>query len=188
MTELTVIIPTYNRAGRLRACLDALARQTVEPGVFEVVVVDDGSTDGTPEMVEGLEFPHPLRVLRREHGGSAPARNAGVEAAASPLCLSLDDDIVADEGLIAAHLAAQREHGGVAVIGRIERTLPRHAGRFARHRARELREHCDRLARGGRAPTFTDCYSGNLSVPRDVMLAVGGFASLRRTARHPRRR
>jgi glycosyltransferase involved in cell wall biosynthesis/peptidoglycan/xylan/chitin deacetylase (PgdA/CDA1 family) len=179
VTELSVVIPTYNRAGRLRACLDALARQTAGPGVFEVIVVDDGSTDGTPEMVEDLEFPHPLRVLRCEHVGGGPARNTGLREAASPLCLNLDDDIIADEGLVAAHLAAQREHGGIAAIGRIERVLPRRAGRWARHRADELRGHFDRLARGERPLTFTDCYSGNLSVPRDDILAVGGFSSLR---------
>ena len=136
MTELTVIIPTYNRAGRLRTCLDALAGQTVGPGVFEVIVVDDGSTDGTVEMLEGLRFPNPLRIVRGEHVGGGPARNAGAEAAASPYCLNLDDDMIADEGLVAAHLAAQREHGGVAAIGRIERALPRRSGRDEEHRRR----------------------------------------------------
>ena len=53
MTELSVVIATFNRANDLRRCLDAIAAQTASSERFEVVVVDDGSIDGTPQMLAG---------------------------------------------------------------------------------------------------------------------------------------
>ncbi|HXS25069.1 MAG TPA: glycosyltransferase, partial [Gemmatimonadales bacterium] len=69
MSELSIVIATYNRVGRLRACLDALRRQTEAAGNFEVLVVVDGSTDGTREMLATYETPFKLRVLWQENAG-----------------------------------------------------------------------------------------------------------------------
>ena len=77
---LSVVIPTYNRLPILRQCLQALERQSQEPPIegYEVVVVDDGSTDATVAWLEGAiaagELPH-LRLIRQEHGGPAQGRN-----------------------------------------------------------------------------------------------------------------
>jgi Glycosyltransferases involved in cell wall biogenesis len=83
---LSVVIPTYNRLPILRQCLQALEGQRLEAPLagYEVVVVDDGSTDATVAWLEEAgaagELPH-LRLLRQEHGGPAQGRNRGVEAA-----------------------------------------------------------------------------------------------------------
>src|SRR5260221_504836 len=90
MTPLAVsaVIPTYNRehlvARAIRSALAALA-----PG-DEIIVVDDGSTDGTAAVVEG--FGAPVRLLRLPHGGAGTARNAGLAAARGPLVAFLDSD------------------------------------------------------------------------------------------------
>ena len=177
MPELSVVIPTRNRVGRLRACLESLSRQRVSPAAVELVVVDDGSKADTRAMITALQLPFALRLVRCEGVGAGRARNAGAREAAAPLCLFLDDDVVAAEGLIAAHLAAHGASEDVVVLGRIDRALVRGAGRFAQYRHREWADHFEQLAQGRKA-TFRDCYGANLSVSRTVLLEVGGFPSL----------
>ena len=100
---LSVVIPTYNRAPVLARCLDALAEQNPAPD--EVVVVDDGSTDATAGVLAGRDL---VRVVRRENGGRAAAKNTGMEAARGDVVLFLDDDVLATPGLIGLHAAHHR--------------------------------------------------------------------------------
>jgi glycosyltransferase involved in cell wall biosynthesis len=177
MIEISIIIPTYNRVDRLRACLEALARQTQSATDFEVVVVIDGSTDGTREMLDTFSPPYSLRVLYQKNSGQGMAINHGVEAAQGRFCLLLDDDIIADRRLVAEHLQVQREHKGVVTIGQIRLTLPSHADWFARCFEQSWSAHYERLNRGDRVVSWPDCYSGNMSVAREAFLAVGGFST-----------
>jgi peptidoglycan/xylan/chitin deacetylase (PgdA/CDA1 family)/glycosyltransferase involved in cell wall biosynthesis len=171
--EISVLVATHQRRERLRACLGALARQSVDPSRFEVVVSVDGSTDGTAEMLAELETPFALRPLVHEQVGQGPNLNLAIEAAAAPLVLVLDDDMTAAPELVAAHLQAQTA-GPIAAIGHIDRALPPRADRFARHSARQWAQHYERLrTRPARA---RDCYSGNVSFPLAALETVGGFA------------
>src|SRR5919198_4461592 len=91
--EVTVVIPTRDRATRLAAALDALRGQTLAPERFETVVVDDGSSDGTAGVIErATDGGHAVRALRLAGDGPAAARNAGWRAASSPLIAFTDDD------------------------------------------------------------------------------------------------
>lgn len=104
MPFFSVIIPTYNRREALRRCLEALAAQQEVPGGFEVIVVVDGSTDGTAEMLASLALPFALIVLQRENGGASQARNAGAgEAKGVFLAFTEDDVIPAGNWLQRAH-------------------------------------------------------------------------------------
>jgi glycosyltransferase involved in cell wall biosynthesis len=87
--EVSVIIPTYNRLGYLREALDSVLRQTAPPR--EILIIDDGSTDGTAEWLEGQDFPA-LRMLRQENRGPAAARNLGLAAATGRHVAFLDSD------------------------------------------------------------------------------------------------
>jgi glycosyltransferase involved in cell wall biosynthesis len=89
---VTVVIPTYNRPASIRNCLDALARQTLRSGTFEVVVVDDGSPD--PLVLDPGEWAAAfvLRVIRQENSGPSGARNRGVQAARGEILAFTDDD------------------------------------------------------------------------------------------------
>jgi glycosyltransferase involved in cell wall biosynthesis len=86
---ISVIISAYNVAGFVREAVDSALAQTFRD--IEVIVVDDGSTDGSAETLDGLDDPR-LRVIRECHGGSAAARNAGLRLASGELVAFLDGD------------------------------------------------------------------------------------------------
>ena len=100
----SIITPTYNRAEILARCLPYFFEMT---GISEceVIVVDDGSTDGTPAILEEYRKKQPdlFRFLRQDNRGPGVARNAGIKAASKDFILFLDDDVLPDKGLIAAH-------------------------------------------------------------------------------------
>jgi peptidoglycan/xylan/chitin deacetylase (PgdA/CDA1 family) len=173
--ELSVVIPTHRRPALLAACIESLARQRDLSDGFEVIVVLDGADQATEDMLASLATPFPLRVIVQEQAGAGSARNHGAAHARAPYLLFLDDDVVAAPSLVAAHLVAQPAGGGVVGIGRIDKMLSPRPARWARSRQLAWRDHYDRLA-AGREARFTDCYGGNLCVPRTSFAAVGGFA------------
>ena len=175
MTELSVVIPTFNRARELGRCLDALAMQTAPPDSFEVVVVDDGSRDATPQLLSEYEAPFRLRGERQANAGQPAALNRGIRAASGTWCLFLDDDIVADRGLVAEHLAAQRGMDGIIGLGALRLSLAGKEGGLARYFAGWWETHYRRLDEGSRTPDFWSCYSGNLSAPTEALRKVEGF-------------
>ena len=73
------MIPAYNSEQFLSATVASVFAQTVQPD--EVIVVDDGSTDGTPALLQSLREVYPLRVITKENGRQARARNDGIAAA-----------------------------------------------------------------------------------------------------------
>lgn len=98
---LSVIIPTRDRADRLAEALDSLSRQTLQCGVFEVIVVDDGSqTPVVSELQSGAPFE--LRLCRQKAAGSAVARNRGAGEAAGKLLVFMDDDVIPEPGALQA--------------------------------------------------------------------------------------
>jgi glycosyltransferase involved in cell wall biosynthesis len=105
---LSVVIPTYNRLPILRQCLQALEGQRLEAPLqgYEVVVVDDGSTDATVAWLKQAgsagELPH-LRLIRQEHGGPAQGRNRGVEAARGDVIVFIDSDLVVRPDFLLSH-------------------------------------------------------------------------------------
>lgn len=105
---LSVVVTTYNRAPILAKALAALLDQdATEP--FEIVVLDDGSTDATPELLAGLQAEHAhLRYVRQENQGRAIARNAGIGAARGEYLCYVDSDVVVVRGFVRAHLEAHR--------------------------------------------------------------------------------
>lgn len=173
--ELSVVIASRNRSPMLRRCLDALAAQDVDPASFEVIVADDGSDDDTTAMLAATQTPFRLRALRLDRVGRGAARNAAIEAASGRICLILDDDVIAAPGLVAAHLSAHDRAERAICIGHLEQEPPRRGDWYARAFARGWKRHYDSVERRG--ARWTDCYGGNLSVGRDGLQKVGGFAS-----------
>jgi N-acetylglucosaminyl-diphospho-decaprenol L-rhamnosyltransferase len=117
--RVAVVVSTRDRCARLPRLVAALERQTLTPSCFEVVIVDDGSRDDTPAVLERLSRESPLRItaLRTEGVGPAAGRNLGWRRTDCPVVAFPDDDCVPDPGWLEAGLAAFAD-GGVVVIGR----------------------------------------------------------------------
>lgn len=119
MIDISVIIPTYNRPDRLLNCLAALERQTVERRRFEIIVVDDGSTDDTSRLLQPLAEEGRIRYFRQPNSGPAAARNLAIREAQGSLLLIIGDDIIATPQLLAEHLSYHQrlDRPGLAVLG-----------------------------------------------------------------------
>jgi len=102
----SVVVPTYNRRAILEKCLRALeCQQLQDEHRYEVVVVDDGSTDGTVAWLQQAAMPH-LQLLCQDHQGPAAARNLGVEQASGDTIVFIDSDLVVTEHFLQAHADA----------------------------------------------------------------------------------
>jgi glycosyltransferase involved in cell wall biosynthesis len=115
----SIVIPTYNRLPILQKCLRALEIQTLDTQIvseYEIIVVDDGSTDGTIEWLQNsaAELPH-LKIYEQAHKGASAARNMGVEQAQGDTIIFIDSDIVVMPSFLQCHadalLAAQQAQG-----------------------------------------------------------------------------
>ncbi|HEX4733300.1 MAG TPA: glycosyltransferase family 2 protein [Thermoleophilaceae bacterium] len=164
MTEISVVIPTRNRAERLRALLVSLAEQDGPP--FEVIVVDNASEDATllevgeadavlDAHVRAMHLPQPM--------GPAVARNRGWRAAQGQLVVFTDDDVVAQPGWLAAIAAAHARDPEAVIQGRTEPD-PRELHRLS---AFSRSQHAT-----GPGPWFQTC---NIAYPRSLLERVGGF-------------
>lgn len=171
--KTSVVIATKDRLQLLQRVVHA-ARQDASTG--EIVVVDDGSGDGTDRWLRAQRSDGvPLRTLRREGVGPARARQEGVEAAEGDLVLLLDDDVVPRPGLVSAHRAALRDDRACVAVGYSPLRLPprRTAGDVASFAyARDYERRCERYERR-EAPVLHHLWGGNVALWRDAALDVG---------------
>ncbi len=166
--RFSVVIPTWNREDSLRRVLFALARQQDAPP-FEVIVVDDGSTDGTPGLLAracGL----PLRTLRQPNRGPAAARNRGVAAAQGALVAFLGDDTVPEPGWLATHAEAHAGLGPTdAVLGRVDWPLAPPPSAFLHYINEYGAQFGFALIDDPEEVPFNFLYTSNLSLPRTLL-------------------
>jgi GT2 family glycosyltransferase len=115
---ITVQLCTYNRRALLGRVMQALFDQDLDPSDYEIVLVDDGSSDGTYEsVISRLRPTCALTVVRQRNAGLAAGRNAGIERARGEYIMFMDDDVLATPGLLAAHLRCHKEHPRVICRG-----------------------------------------------------------------------
>jgi glycosyltransferase involved in cell wall biosynthesis len=115
--DISVQICTHNRKDVLRAVLESLVDQSLAPERYELVLVDDGCTDGTAEMVAAMGLPYHVEYLRQEHSGLATARNTGIRGAHGRIILYIDDDVLADRNLLEEHVRTHDQHEMCVVNG-----------------------------------------------------------------------
>jgi glycosyltransferase involved in cell wall biosynthesis len=107
MPEIAVVLATGNGAPRLPRVLASLMAQSLAPARFEVIAIDDGSSDGTHAVLEAWTHLLPLRVVRQNRAGRAAAKTLGLFVARSDVVMFLSDELVAERDLLAEH---QAEH------------------------------------------------------------------------------
>ncbi|NYV77284.1 glycosyltransferase family A protein, partial [Streptomyces sp. UH6] len=119
--KVSVVVPVYNPGPYIEDCVDSLLRQSLPPGEFEAVFVDDGSTDGTPALLDALAAEHPhIQVIHQEPSGwSGKPRNVGIEASRGEYVMFVDnDDYLGDEALERMYEYAVK-NGSDVVVGKM---------------------------------------------------------------------
>ncbi|MBK0398733.1 glycosyltransferase family 2 protein [Limibaculum sp. M0105] len=111
---ISVIVPVWNDPERLRLCLEALGTQTLGREKFEVIVVDNASTDDTPEVARSFDW---VRVLTEPKKGSYSARNTGLKHARGTFIAFTDSDCIPAAGWLEAGLARLQAEPGIGVVG-----------------------------------------------------------------------
>ena len=169
---ISVVIPTYDRLPILRQCLMALERQQLAVPLtgYEVVVVDDGSTDATVAWIEAEQarggLPH-VRLICQDHGGPARGRNRGVEAACGDVVVFIDSDLVVTDSFLLSHARAlradwQRRGNRLSfTYGAVINTANFEQPTAERHKLRDL--------------SWAYFATGNVAIERTLLLKAGLF-------------
>ncbi len=177
--ELSVIVPSYNRRKALAEFLGAMEMQTLSPQRYEILIVLDGSTDGSAHLLESWSRQHPdfsLRILQQPNRGQSAARTYGASEAAAPLLLFLDDDIVPGPGCLLAHVQRHRQlNRPAAVLG--DAHMPAQPNESYYDLVTRMWWRQMYAERAQRFPhvIYRDFCSNHVSLPRDLFQRVGGF-------------
>jgi glycosyltransferase involved in cell wall biosynthesis len=117
--KATIQLCTYNRAGLLERVLDACFEQTVPEGAYEVVLVNDGSTDGTAAVIDRAQARAScaFTVVHQPNSGLASGRNAGIARAQGERIVFIDDDVLPLPNFVEQHLASHDRRPGAIVRG-----------------------------------------------------------------------
>lgn len=174
-TVVSVIIPTHNRRVLLQRTLDALGLQTYPLRQVEVLVIADGCTDGTTDMLRHYKAPFVLRIIEQPGQGAAAARNKGMAQASGQLFLFLDDDVEPTLTLIEEHVRAHQDRPGQVVIGPYLPIVRRPADFFHIQLQAWWESKFSALSQPGHRFTYQDLLSGNLSLDAELFDKVGGF-------------
>jgi glycosyltransferase involved in cell wall biosynthesis len=172
-TTVSVIIPTFNQEKLIGECIGSLLCQSYEQELIEIIVVDNGSTDGTAEIVKTF----PVKLIMETKRGPAAARNAGIKIAAGEILIFMDHDCFADRDFVAyhvlAHNHAEQKNGQVKLV----------AGGIAGYNT-SLWACCDDICSWYTShpklpPRYETDYlpAANMSVTHDFISALGGFES-----------
>lgn len=159
--KISVQICTYNRKESLSKVLLSLFDQTLSPDAYEVVLVDDGSTDGTEDLVKELDPPYHLQYIRQNNSGLATARNKGIREAEGEYILFIDDDVLADRRLLEEHLLAHLRYPHSVING------------WVNHVVRMERPQSPRFTLQDISTAFF--WTSNVSVKKEYLLQVGLF-------------
>jgi len=175
--KISVIIPTYNRKERLTACLSAIWSQDFNKNEYEVIVVDDGSEDGTKEMIQKIGKPVNFNYIWHENVGRAANRNIGIRSAKGDIIVFLDDDVVATPQLLQKHYEIHEARGNAKLVvlgytpfaNDINRTL------IVKYYEKCWERTFRRAAQEKKTQPYGLVITNNLSVRREFLISVGLF-------------
>jgi len=177
--QLSIIIPTYNRKEVLLKALEGYRHQTALAEILEILVVDDGSTDGTEAAVAAFSQTSPItiRYHPRQNSGQAAARNSGIRAAIGRVLLFTDDDIIPRPTLVAEHTAWHQKYPGdnFAILGKVVWSPELHPTPFMEWLGLSGALFGYGHLSPGNEAGFADLYTCNLSVKREFLMNFGLF-------------
>jgi glycosyltransferase involved in cell wall biosynthesis len=174
--DISVIIPSADRSTYLEKTLIRFDRQTMPRERFEVVVVDDGSVDATPAVVDRVRqrVSYGLRYIRQEKRGPACARNKGVREADAEYLFFTGDDIVPHEDLLRQHLEVHGRFPDAAILGFVEWSSDLDVTDFMRYIAPDGFQFRYGSIRDSADCGFRHFYTSNISLSRR-WFDKGGF-------------
>ena len=176
MTKVSIVIPTYNRLPKLKMVLAALEKQDFCPDLFEVVVVSDGSTDGTNEYLQSVQTSFPLKPVLQSNQGVAVARNQGTTNASGEIILFVDDDVVPAPCLISEHMQIHDQQGDkVVVLGPMLTPRDYKMTPWVEWEQLMLEKQYIAMLTGRYDASSRQFFTGNTSLGRRYLLEVGGF-------------
>ncbi len=181
--KLSVVIPTYNRKDSLLITLNGLTQQTFPAEDFEVIVISDGSTDGTDELLASYAktSPYTLRAITQSNAGPSRARNRGIQEAHFDVVVFIDDDVEPSPGFLAVHASHHFKNDRIAVLGPLspDPEMSTQEPAWIAWEHAKLQDIYNMFKPGGEwygAPAAPfHFYSGNASVRTEWLRAVNGF-------------
>ncbi len=175
MTVISVVMPTYNRLPRLQRVLKAFEKQTFSTANFEVIVVSDGSLDGTNDYLNSFRPSFPFVLIIQENQGPAAARNKGIDKASGDYILFVDDDVVPQPNLIYEHMRFHEMHENSVVVGPMLTPADFDMQPWVSWEQAMLVKQYAAMAEGQWAPTARQFFTGNASLLRSTLIDAGGF-------------
>lgn len=178
MVTFSVVIPTFNRKAQLIKVIEGLENQSFPKDDFEVIIISDGSTDGTNEYLKSLETPLCIRPIFQPNQGVAATRNNGVNHAKGKLILFVDDDVVPHPDLLKQHLSSHQQHSlqeHVIVIGPMLNPPNHNYEPWVEWEQLMLYKQYEAMDRGDWEPTARQFYTGNCSIHFSYWQQFGGF-------------
>ena len=174
----SVIIPSHNRCASLERVLEGLRRQTPGQEDFEVIVVLDGTTDSSQQMLARWRDEKRLLSLAwicQEQQGQATARNVGANKAQGEVLVFLDDDVVPSPGLLQAHLRWHQQQDSVAVLGNCPVVKTEQSTWYDLVIWMWWEDMYYARSQPGHIASYRDFCAGNISLRREDFRRVGGF-------------
>jgi len=172
---VSVVVPTVGRRDLIRRLLDALARQTCDPDLFETIIVADGADDGTIELVESFDGAFRLRCVAQPRQGRSSACNTGIAAADGTFVAVLDDDMEPTPGWLDAHVIAHGDDPQRCVLGAVPIVERSGSSPLIQWTRQNFDRHMAKLAEPDHVFSLADFYSGNMSIRRESLVSVGAY-------------
>ncbi len=179
---LSVLIPTYNRKESLICTLESLKKQNLLPELYEIVIIDDGSQDGTREIAS-VSFPFSLRYVFQGNNGAVQARNLGAQVTTARYLVLMDDDITLDPNCLSAFLTDLQSRQRAILVGSLQSVMPQPSQPF--HNLFPLILPTQQtLSDDGEIP-FIECLSGFMAIRRADYFAIGMMQGLNQRGANP---
>ena len=161
--KVSVIIPTKNRKKILRKYLQALNNQSYDHNKFEIIIIDDGSSEDNKTMIEKINLKPEVNYIYQENTGPAQARNRGIKLAKGEYVVFIDDDIIVNRNFLKNHMKNHKSNDNVIVHGPVIYTNDLENPRNTEKKMRD----------------FSNAYfaTGNASIKKDHLKKVGLFDS-----------